>query len=96
VLPDLVQKIKDLDEREEFEPRLRSILADGTQTPHGPAEIVDILTPVLMFQYDHARRLGRPVTKKELDRTCVIGSYIYATCFGSWKVFEEIMASETV
>jgi len=46
VLPDLVQKVKELDEREEFEPWLRSILADGTQTPHGPAEIVDILTPV--------------------------------------------------
>jgi len=41
---DLVQKVKELDEREEFEPWLRSILADGAQTPHGPAEIVDIFT----------------------------------------------------
>jgi superfamily II DNA or RNA helicase len=45
-LTTLVQKIKQLDEREELEPWLRSILSDGAQTPHGPAEIVDILTPV--------------------------------------------------
>jgi len=44
LLSDLVQKVKELDEREELEPWLRSILADGAQTPHGPAEIVDILT----------------------------------------------------
>jgi superfamily II DNA or RNA helicase len=43
-LHDLVQAVKALDEREEFEPWLRSILADGAQTPHGPAEIVDIFT----------------------------------------------------
>src|ERR1017187_10163997 len=44
VLTDLIQKVKELDEREELEPWLRSILADGAQTPHGPAEIVDIFT----------------------------------------------------
>lgn len=44
VVPDLIQAVKILDEREEFEPWLRSILADGAQTPHGPAEIVDIFT----------------------------------------------------
>jgi hypothetical protein len=44
VLPDLIQRVKELDEREEFEPRLRSILADGASTPRGPAEIVDIFT----------------------------------------------------
>src|SRR5258708_2888570 len=42
----LTEKMKELDEREELEPWLRSILSDGAQTPHGPAEIVDILTPV--------------------------------------------------
>lgn len=45
-LATLVEKIKQLDEREELEPWLRSILSDGAQTPHGPAEIVDILTPI--------------------------------------------------
>ncbi len=40
----LVQATKGLDEREELEPFIRSILADGAQTPHGPAEIVDIFT----------------------------------------------------
>lgn len=36
--------IRDLDERTELEPALRSMLADVGDTPHGPAEIVDILT----------------------------------------------------
>lgn len=40
----LLQAIRDLDEREEFEPFIRSILTDSTSTPHGPAEIADILT----------------------------------------------------
>ena len=52
---------------------------------------------ILMFQYERlARRLGHLPTRKELDRNCVIGSNIYATCFGSWKAFEELMASTTV
>jgi len=52
-LPDLIQKVKELDEREEFEPWLRSILADGAQTPHGPAEIVDIFTHHLSVNGRH-------------------------------------------
>lgn len=44
VLPILVEKVKSLDEREELEPLLRSILFDSNSTPHGPSEIVDILT----------------------------------------------------
>lgn len=33
-----------LEEREEFEPFIRSILSNSNVTPHGPAEIGDILT----------------------------------------------------
>jgi superfamily II DNA or RNA helicase len=36
--------VRDLNEREEMEPYLRSILFDTNETPHGPAELVDILT----------------------------------------------------
>ena len=36
--------VRDLDERTEFEPALRSVLTDVGDTPHGPAETVDILT----------------------------------------------------
>ncbi|HXC97749.1 MAG TPA: DEAD/DEAH box helicase family protein [Verrucomicrobiae bacterium] len=43
-LPILIKAVKKLDEREELEPWLRAILADEAQTPHGPAEIVDIFT----------------------------------------------------
>ncbi|HEY0152992.1 MAG TPA: DEAD/DEAH box helicase family protein [Longimicrobium sp.] len=36
--------VRGLDEREELEPAIRAILTDVGVTPHGPAEIVDILT----------------------------------------------------
>ena len=41
---ELITAVRLLDEREEFEPFVRSILSDSTETPHGPAEIADILT----------------------------------------------------
>ena len=44
VTPQLLSAVKKLDEREELEPFLRSILADFGQTPHGPMEIADIFT----------------------------------------------------
>jgi hypothetical protein len=40
----LLDAVRALDEREELEPFIRSILFDSSSTPHGPAEIVDILT----------------------------------------------------
>lgn len=42
--PKVIGRVRSLDEREEFEPFIRSILTDTNETPHGPAEIVDILT----------------------------------------------------
>jgi superfamily II DNA or RNA helicase len=44
MIPKLVDVVGALDEREELEPFLRSILSDLGQTPHGPAEIADIFT----------------------------------------------------
>jgi superfamily II DNA or RNA helicase len=41
---EVISKVKALDEREEFEPFIRSILTDTNETPHGPSEIVDVLT----------------------------------------------------
>jgi superfamily II DNA or RNA helicase len=50
-VPDkLIQSIRQLDEREELEPYIRSILSDSSSTPHGPAEIVDILTHHVTIQ----------------------------------------------
>jgi len=39
-----IETIRGLDEREELEPFIRSILFDINDTPHGPAELVDIFT----------------------------------------------------
>jgi len=48
--PERIEAVKKLDEREELEPFLRSILTDVGDTPHGPAEIVDILTHKLVYR----------------------------------------------
>jgi superfamily II DNA or RNA helicase len=48
--PELIQAVRELNEREELEPFLRSILTDVGDTPHGPAEIVDILTHKLTYR----------------------------------------------
>ncbi len=44
VLDEVKRTIATLDEREELEPFIRAIISDPNETPHGPAEIVDILT----------------------------------------------------
>lgn len=53
VTPELVSAVKKLDEREELEPFLRSILADFCQTPHGPMEIADIFTHRVTVKGQH-------------------------------------------
>src|SRR5712664_803432 len=49
----LREVMRRLDEREEMEPFLRLILADDAQTPHGPAELVDIFTHKLTHKGVH-------------------------------------------
>jgi superfamily II DNA or RNA helicase len=44
VIEPIIDRVRDLDERKELEPFILSILADTNETPHGPAELVDILT----------------------------------------------------
>jgi len=44
ISPEVINTVGDLNERDEIEPYLRSILFDTNDTPHGPAELVDILT----------------------------------------------------
>lgn len=44
VISEVIEKVCNLDEREELEPFILSILSDTNETPHGPVEITDILT----------------------------------------------------
>ena len=44
ITPEVITAVRHLDEREEFEPFIQFILSDSNETPHGPAEIADILT----------------------------------------------------
>jgi len=53
VTAQLREVMRSLDEREEMEPFLRLILADDAQTPHGPAELVDIFTHKLAHNGNH-------------------------------------------
>jgi superfamily II DNA or RNA helicase len=49
---------------------------------------------ILLYQYERlARRLGRKPTKKDIDRTYLVNSRIYAILFGSWAAFEEMMSN---
>ncbi|MGD0537021.1 MAG: DEAD/DEAH box helicase family protein [Verrucomicrobiota bacterium] len=47
---DALATVRDLDEREEMEPWIQGILCDTNRTPHGPSEIVDILTHKLVVR----------------------------------------------
>lgn len=53
VTPGLIKAVRKLDEREELEPFLRSILADFGDTPHGPMEIADIFTHRVTVKGQH-------------------------------------------
>lgn len=44
VTNELLNAVRALDEKEELEPFIRQILFDSNSTPHGPAEIADIIT----------------------------------------------------
>lgn len=46
ITQEVLKGVRQLNERENLEPMLREVLADPTQTPHGPTEIADILTKV--------------------------------------------------
>lgn len=52
ITPELITAVRRLDEREEFEPFIQFILNDSNETPHGPAEIADILTHKLTLDQE--------------------------------------------
>ena len=56
----IIQNIRNLDEEKELEKFLREIIFDPIQTPHGPTEIVDILTDL---NYDGKKRTAAFVLK---------------------------------
>ena len=47
---DVIATVRDLDEKEEMEGWIQAILFDTNRTPHGPAEVVDILTHKLVVR----------------------------------------------
>jgi hypothetical protein len=57
----VIDSVRGLDERTEIEPWLMSILNDTNSTPHGPSEIVDVLTHKLTV--DGEERLAAFIIK---------------------------------
>ena len=52
---------------------------------------------MLLYQYDMlARRLQRKPTKRQIDRNFLVNSEIYATCWGSWKDFEDFVQNRPI
>ena len=41
---EILENVRQLDEKQELEPAIKQILYDPNETPHGPTEIADILT----------------------------------------------------
>ena len=63
----ILSNVRDLDEKKELEPFVREILYDPNETPHGPTEIADILTPRVHVRGE--KRLTAFVLKgKSLER----------------------------
>lgn len=61
VTTEVLEGIRDLDERRELEPLIRQLLWDPSETPHGPTEIADVLTTKVCLR--GARQLAAFVLK---------------------------------
>ena len=61
ITADILESVRQLDERRDLEPMLREVLWDPTETPHGPTEIADILTTKVRVRGE--RRLAAFVVK---------------------------------
>jgi hypothetical protein len=52
---------------------------------------------ILLYQYDRlARKIGRPPTKRDIDRQYLVNSEIYAILWGSWETFEQMATKRCV
>jgi len=55
----------------------------------------DNIAQILIYLYRRtSKKLGRPATKKEVDRLQLLNSDFYKMVFGSWPEFQKIMVEE--
>lgn len=74
----------------EFDERVIDIFGEQTLNPAYASR--HNISRILIHQYQRVeRKLGRPPTKVEIDRGCLLDSSLYALVFGSWRAFEEKM-----
>jgi superfamily II DNA or RNA helicase len=72
-----------------FDDRVIDIFAQQTLNPqHATRQNIG---RILLYQYDRlAKQLGRPITRKDVDRNLLLDSRLYEQVFGSWRKFEAI------
>jgi superfamily II DNA or RNA helicase len=76
----------------EFDERVIDIFGNQTLDPRFATRAN--IARILIYQYKKVeRRIGRPPTKREIDRSCIIDSEFYIMVFGSWRDFERRVAA---
>lgn len=72
----------------EFDERVISVFGDQT---HNPAFATrHNIARILLYQYQRLKKhLGRPPSRLDIDRGCLLDSSFYAQVFGSWATFQQ-------
>ena len=71
----------------EFDERVIDVFGNQTLSPAFATR--HNIARILVHQYERIyRRLGRPPTRLELNRRCLLGTSYYELVFGSWTEFE--------
>lgn len=70
----------------EFDERVIDVFGDQTLNPAFATR--HNISRILIYQYRKMeRRLGKPPSKLEIDRGCLLNSSLYEMVFGSWREF---------
>ena len=76
-----------------FDDRVIEVFANQTLNPAYATR--HNIGRILLYQYERlARKLGRAPTRQDIDRHYLVNSQIYAAMFGSWRVFERLIAGK--
>jgi hypothetical protein len=74
----------------EFDDKVIDIFGEQTLNPAFATR--HNISRILIHQYQKVKRkLGRPPSKAEIDRGCLLDSSLYKMVFGSWEAFERKM-----
>ena len=73
----------------EFDEKVIQVFADQALDPKHATR--HNIARILLYEFDKLERhLGRTLSKRDVDRYCVLNSSMYAQVFGSWAHFEKL------